>query len=165
MTKEENSYGKVIKLNGKQYAEEIRKYCDIHMFTMSQFYTQFVGVSANTNGNLIARNAIKSRTAEKIKSITGIDWRDYLNKPDQIQFEYAKPATTPAKDEDKADYLELIADCLTEITAELKERNKNAFHFTANETVFITRVLEDTEYVKWCLEHKVDVQRLRHESK
>lgn len=162
---EKVTYGANIKVNGELYAEEIRKYCNLHMFTMTQFYTQFVGVSVNTNANLIARNSIRSGTAEKIKAITGIDWRNYPYKPEQIQFEYAKPATTPAEDEDKTDYLELIADCLTEITAELKERNKNAFHFTANETVFITRVLEDTEFVKWCLEHKVDVQRLRHDTK
>lgn len=156
---------RMLPINGKDYTNAVKMWCVSHKHGVSEFYRLILNSSSTTPGNIVARNTIAPQMAEKIKAITGIDWRDYLNKPDQIQFEYAKPATTPAKDEDKADYLELIADCLTEITAELKERNKNAFHFTANETVFITRVLEDTEYVKWCLEHKVDVQRLRHESK
>lgn len=165
MTKEPNKRGGNLKINGNEYMRAVEKYCTEHSFTTAQFFLGIIGVSANTASNVRNRHAIKQNTAEKIHAITGIDYRKYLTKDNKIEFEYAKPAITPEKDEDKSDYLELIADCLTEITTELKERNKNAFHFTANETVFITRVLEDTEFVKWCLEHKVDVQRLRHDTK
>lgn len=106
---------------------------DKGIYTLSEISIQ-LGFEATYLSKVKTTGRLRKPSANLIYQIYGVDAEQYTKKRE-----------TP-KSEDKT--LEYIAEVLTEILEAIKDRNKNAYYFTPNESIFINECIKNADSVR-----------------
>lgn len=110
---------------------------------------EYAGLGRNALTQMNRDGAISLRKGVAFREAYNVDYRNFLIKPPvnkepkKAPEEAAKPAQTNGND-----VVNLLAECLIEILAELKDRHKNIHYFTPEESLFISLCLQNKEKVK-----------------
>lgn len=105
-----------------------------------------ISIQLGYEGTFLAKvkrnKTLRMPTVNLIYQTYGVDARQYTKK---LETPNTEKRETP-KSEDKT--LEYIAEVLTEILEAIKDRNKNAYYFTPNESIFINECIKNADSVR-----------------
>lgn len=109
----------------------------------------YAGLGRCAVSQINVKGYVTARTGISLREAFDVDYRNYLIKPPVNKEEKKAPqeATKPAQTNGN-DVVNLLAECLIEILAELKDRHKNIHYFTPEESLFISLCLQNKEKVK-----------------